>query len=186
MIDLSRFPNIAMAAQTLGGIKETKLNKKAIAEQDQSWAALSEQEKMLIEQNLPMAKRVLNTFVTPTAILVYRSHALIIIPSRNIVWIYAHVLTQSMYFIPTSKMHDVRILTRSGQTEILSTITTGGFSKKDPAGDAINEIAQVIKPYYPGIYTNWSEQIANAASNNFAALVQSVDAQNSGVMQQYF
>lgn len=183
MTDFTRFPNLSQAILNLGGVKETKFNKKAISEMDNSWARLTEQEIMMIEQSLPMGRKVLNTYVVPTAILVYRSHALIVVPAKDIVWMYAHIFTQKMNFIPTSKMHTVRILTRTGEMEMLNSITTGGFSKKTPADDAIAEIASIIRPYYPGIYTGWSEEIANAVANNFPALVAAVDAGNGGNIQ---
>lgn len=179
MTDFSRFPAISQTIANLGGIKETKFNKKAIAEMDSSWAALSEQEIMMIDQSLPSGKKVINMIVVPTAILVYRSHALVVFPTKDIIWMYPHIVTQKMNFIPTSKMHSIRILFRSGNVEVSDLINTGGFSKKTPADDALAEIANIVKPSYPGIYIGWSDEIANAASNNFPALVASVDQNNA-------
>lgn len=179
MTDFSRFPNINNVIQAFGGIKETKFNKKAIAAMDRSWAAISEQDIMMIDRVIPTGKRVLNTVVIPAAILVYRAHALIVIPARDIIWMYSHVVRQSMYFIPTSKMHTVRMHLRSGEVESLDAVTTGGFSKKTPADDAIAEILSVIGQYYPGMLIGWSEELSKAASNNFPALVASVDSKNA-------
>lgn len=179
MFDFSMYYNISLVLQSFGGIKEGKLNKKAIAKQDESWLALAPEEIMQIERSIPMGKRVANAYVVPTGVMIFSSKAVTVIPARNLVWIYPYVFTQKMNFVPASKSHFVRLIDRMGNVHQFEPIVTGGFSKKTPAEDIINEIAPMLRSCYPGIYMGWNEQLAAAVENNFASVIASVDAQNN-------
>ncbi len=182
MIDLSNYPNLNNLANSLGGVRKAALNKKLLERSEESWRTITQEEVVSLEQQVPYAKKIMNAYVTQTAILYMTNHALFVIPTRNLIWVYGSVTTMRMNFIPYSKQHSLLAVTRDGESHNLGLATTGGFSKKRPCDAAITELQQVLAPVRPGIIFGYSEQVANAVKSNFAGVVQSVDARNNGQM----
>ena len=181
-MDLAYYPNIAAKAEALGGVKQTVFNKKLLEKADASWRQFSSEEIARIEQEDPSAVKVGNSFVTPTAILymIRNQHALFAIPVRDVIWVYGNVTTTRMYyFIPVSRLHQVQLLARNGETYTLATITTGPFTRKDHCGDTIRQLQPLLQPHRKGIIFGWSQDIANYVRSNFQAAVAMVDEKSA-------
>ncbi len=180
-MDLTYYPNIAAKANELGGVKKTLFNKKLLEEAERSWRQFSSEDIARIEQEAPSAVKVLTSFITPTAILNMNrnEHALRAIPVRDIIWIYGNVTTTRVNFIPTTKMHEVKVLTRSGETYLLGQVTTAAFTRKNPCGDAIGQIRELLTPYRKGIIYGWSEEAAEFIRSRFQEAVQMVDEKSA-------
>lgn len=178
-MDFSRYPNISASATTLGGIKKTVFNKKALAQAEESWDRLSAEDIMHIEQQIPHATKVLSSFVMPYAICIYQAHTFTVIPVRDIMWFHVRVVKQSVNFIPTSKEHYIEMLARDGKFYTLGQVSTGGFSKKEPGAEALETIRQILLPYRAGIVYGYSNEIENLFRNNFAQAVQMVDQKSA-------
>ena len=174
-MDFSRYPNINAAAETLGGIKKTVFNKKALAEAEANWDRLSAEDILHIEQQIPHATKILSSYVMPYAICIYQAHTFTVIPVRDILWFYVRVVKQSVNFIPTTKEHYIEMLARDGKTYTLGQVSTGGFSKKEPGAEALETIRQILLPYRGGIVYGYSDEINGFFRQNFAQAVQMVD-----------
>jgi hypothetical protein len=178
MIDFNYYANIGNVATMLGGMKKAALNKKQLAAAEQSWDRLPQEVVMRINQEIPGGKQIMNSsYIVPSAILVMSNHALFVIPSYDIIWLYGHVVKNSMNFIPTDKEHILRLVDRNGETHVMGMSRTLAFSKKDPCGDAINEVRPFLATTRPGALLGWTDEIANGIQNNFAGMVQMVDSQ---------
>lgn len=180
-MDLSMYPNIAGIVNQLGGIKQTAFNKKRLASAEEEFARLPQDFLMQVNQEIPSGVKIMNNYITPSAILICELHTLRIIPTRDIIWIYTQITTMRMNFIPYSKQHSLFMLIRNGETINLGIATTGGFSKKLPLNEHLENIGKVSSQTCPGMLLGYTDEIAAAASNNFAGLVQSVDARNQGL-----
>lgn len=178
-MDFSRYPNISASATTLGGIKKTVFNKKALAEAEASWDSLSAEDVMHIEQQIPHATRILSSYVMPYAVCVYQAHTYTVIPVRDVLWFYVRVVKQSVNFVPTSKEHYIEMLARNGKFYTLGQISTGGFSKKEPGAEALETIRQLLLPYRAGIVYGYSDEINNFFHQSFAQAVQMVDQKSA-------
>ena len=179
MINLSNYPNLSTLANSLGGVRKAALNKKLLEKSEESWRKLTQDEVVILEQQVPYARKVMNAYVTQTAILYMTNHALFVIPSRDIIWIYGSITTMRMNFIPYSKNHNLFVVTRDGNSNNIGMTTTGGFSKKRPCDAAISELQSVLAPVKPGIFFGYSDQLANAVKSNFASVVAAVDQKNN-------
>lgn len=180
MIDLNQYPNINVICQELGGIKQSVFNKKMMAEAEEGWSKVTPELLARINQEAPTAKKVMNCYVMPSGILLMMNRVFYVIPFYDIIWIYGYILKNSMNFIPTYKDHSLHLVTRNGNTLTLGSKTTMALSKKDPCGDAIQEIMPVFAQTRSGILYGYSDEIANAVQNNFAGVVQTVDARCQG------
>ncbi len=175
-MDFNSYPNIAALAEILGGVKQTAFNKKSYAKAEESWNRLGPDELSYINGAAATAVRILDCYVTPYYILHMNLHAFYVIPVRDVIWMYTSVVTNRMNFIPYNKTHTLFLVDRAGESHALGMKNTGGFSKKTPCGDAMDQIVQIIAPQRRGMLVGWSEQISAAVQNNFAGVVQSVDA----------
>ena len=181
-MDFTNYPNILALADKLGGIKKTVLNKKLMEKAEQTWAQLTPEEIAQIEGEAASASQMLRSFIMPTAILKMNrgEHALSAIPVRDIVWVYGNVVTNRVNFIPVTKEHSVEVMTRSGDTYVLGTVSTPAFTKKDVCGNCVQQIQEILEPYRKGIIYGWSEEIMGLVSRDFQAVVQMMDSKSSG------
>lgn len=175
-MNFENYPNIANLSRQLGKSKQTMFNKKKFAEAENFWNSLSLDELSRIDALAPSAVRVMNCFVLPDYLFVLDAAVFYLIPVRDVVWVYTSVLTQRMNFIPYNKLHTLLLMDRNGKSYTLGTKNTGGFSKKTPCADAQQQVCDIIGPQRRGLLVGWSQQLQNAVSHDFAAVVQSVDA----------
>lgn len=175
-MDFSFYPNINAVITRFGGIKRTAFNKKLYENAEHSWTTLYPEELMSLEQEIVCALEICNSLVTPTAICIYHNHTFTVIPVRDVIWFYGHILKQSMNFIPTSKIHTLYVIDRYGNQFSMGQTTTVALSKKTPADDAIAKIQNLLYQYRKGIVFGYSEEFANIVSNNLPYAVQIVDA----------
>lgn len=179
-MNLSNYPNIQAAVNALGGIKKTLFNKKALTESEAKFASHSAYDLMMLEQELAYSSRkILDTIITPSAIISVNGHVLDIVWNRDIIWIYGFVTTNKMNGIPTNKQHEIRLLVRTGDTYSMGMVSTSGFSKKDVTTELLQQFAQITSQRYPGIFYGWSNELADAACYNLQALIEAVDTDNS-------
>lgn len=174
-MDFTNYPNIALIDAKLGGTKQSMFNKKAYAKAEEDWMRLGHDMLSQINYEAQSALQVLSSFVMPSAIICMEARVLKVIPANDIIWIYGHVVKNSMNFIPTTKDHSVRVMTRTGDVYILGQKSTNGFSKKDITGDIINQIAPILSRTRPGILFGYSDEIAKAVQQNLQAVVNTVD-----------
>lgn len=175
-MDFNNYPNIALLDKALGGSKQTAMNKKRYASAEERWNRLGVDELGVINAEAASAVRILDCYVTPNYILYMNLRVLYVIPVRDVVWMYTSVVTDRMNFIPYNKTHNLFLLDRTGETFSLGMKNTGGFSKKTPCNDAMQQIVQIIGPQRRGMLVGWTQQIADAVKTNFYGVVQSVDA----------
>lgn len=175
-MDFTNYPNIAVIDAKLGGTKQTMLNKKAFAKAEENWMRLGHDMLSQINYEAQSAVQVLSSYVMPSAVICMQPfHVLNIIPVNDIIWIYGHVVKNSTNFIPTSKDHSIRLMTRTGETYVLGQKSTNPFTKKDITGDIINQIAPILSRTRPGILFGYSDEIANAVQQNLQSVVNAVD-----------
>jgi hypothetical protein len=177
MIDFNYYVNIGNVANLLGGMKKAAFNKKQLAAAEQSWDRLPQEVVMRINQEIPGGKQIMNmSYIVPSGIMVMSNHALFVIPSYDVVWLYGHVCKNSMNFIPTDKEHSLMLMTRYGELHTMGIARTLALSKKDPCGAAIEEVRPFLAASRPGALLGWTKEIADGMQNNFAGMVQMVDA----------
>ena len=175
-MDFSFYPNINTRVMGFGGVKKTAFNKKLLEKAEQSWNMMYPEELMRLEQEIPYALEICNSLVTPTAICIYQSHTFTVVPVRDVIWFYGHILKQSTTFIPTPKIHTLYVIDRYGHQFSMGQTTTVALSKKTPADEAIAKIQNLLFPYRRGIVFGYSEEFANIVSNNLPYAAQIVDA----------
>lgn len=178
-MNLNNYPNIANLASQLGKVKQNAFNKKKYAQAEELWNSLSFEELNIINQEAVGAVRAMNCFVTPNYLFVLDTAAFFVLPVRDMIWIYTSVFTQRMNFIPYNKIHNLLLIDRRGTTYTLGTKNTGGFSKKTPCDDAMKQIVNIVWQQRKGLIVGWTQPIMDSISNNFAAVVQSVDANSA-------
>lgn len=174
-MDFTNYPNIAAIDAKLGGAKQTIFNKKAFAKAEENWMRLGHEMIAQINYEAQSAVQVLSSFVMPSAVICMDLRVLKVIPANDIIWVYGYVVKNSTNFIPTSKDHSVRVLTRNGETYVLGMKSTNGFSKKDITGDIIQQIAPILLSTRPGILFGYSDEIAKAVQQNLQSVVNAVD-----------
>ncbi len=178
MIDLQGYQNINAYIQKKGGLKDSLLNKVFRSEWEASWERMTPQDYETFDREIVNGKEVFEAIVTPGYIMVCRAHCAKIIPVRNILWMFAKVGVQKMYFIPYNKTHSVILLDRYGEWETLGFVNTGGFSKKAPADDACQLIKSIIGQTRPGIVYGYSPELDEMASENLAGFIEMVDSRS--------
>lgn len=178
-MDFSLYPNIQAADIALGGSKQALLNKKNYAQAEAEWSCLSVDELNYINQALPSATRVMQSFVMPYYIVYMDARVFHVVRVYDLVWAYIHVLTQRSYGIPVSKFHQIRVADRYGKEHTLGMVNSGGFSKKDPVGEPFSNLVRIIQPQRRGMYFGWSQQTADMYSKNLAGLVMLVDTNSA-------
>lgn len=177
-MDFTYYPNTQARVAELGKVKTTAFNKKTMQKAEESWQRITQEEMMQIEYEIQGAVKIGSALFMPSAVIIWNSHTLSVLPARDIIWVYGYVQKTSMNLIPTSKAHYVYILPRSGETQIIYLNTTGGFSKKDLSGDAVKQIYNIMYQSRKGAFFGYSDEIANYVKGNFAAAVQYVDAKS--------
>ena len=60
MINLSNYPNLSTLANSLGGVRKAALNKKLLEKSEESWRKLTQDEVVILEQQVPYARKVMN------------------------------------------------------------------------------------------------------------------------------
>ncbi len=145
--------------------------KKQVAE---SWARLSPQEIYNIEMEAPSAPVVGTAFVTRDALVRKVSQGPLVIPARDIMWIYGKQVTQKMYgLITTGKTFSTIVVDRQGERHELA-------AKKGTSEEQLQTLLNVLRPNYPGIVFGYRQEIeALATKENISKLAEYVDGQNS-------
>ena len=178
---LAQFHGITAKIAQMGKVKPNFLNKKNYEAALERWKTLSGEELTRLDQEIGSAEVIYKSFVyTPTALCYNTVGVLNVIPVKDILWIYPRVFTQRMNFIPYNKMHQILVLERSGEYHVIQVASTGGFSKKDPAGDIIQKMAQTIKPVRPGIVFGYSKEIEAYFSGDLQQAAAEIDRRSYG------
>lgn len=178
--ELSRYPNIAEKAKQMGKIKEGFFNKKRYAEAVELWQRFSEEELEQLNQEIANAEILLKTtVVTPTALCYFSVNVFFVIPVRDIVWAYTRIIKESMNFIPTGKRHQIFLMERSGEQHLICEKSTGPFTKKTPAGEALGEIKRILDPVRPGIVYGYSDEIYSWFCSDLRGAVAQIDAEST-------
>lgn len=92
----------------------------------------------MLDQQIPYGVEAFSFVATPTAILVYESKTVRVIPIRDIMWIYGNVVKQTMNFIPTSKfhtlyrLHEMAELIHSGRSQPVVSPRKHRWTKRSP------------------------------------------------------
>lgn len=173
---LAQYPAIAEKAAQLGKIKEGPFNKKATAKSIEEWNSFFPEELQKLNAEFATAEIVMKKAVfTPTALCYYESGCFHCIPVRDVVWVYAYVIKESMNFIPTGKVHQIRVIDRSGEMHIVATQNTGPFTKKTPATDEIGKMKTMLDQVRPGIIYGYSKEIEQFVFGNLPAACAQVD-----------
>lgn len=170
------YPDIAKLASQLGKVKQTVFNKKKFEQAQAAWDSITPEEMNIINQQAAGAVRVLNCFVAPNYIFLLETAVFHLIPVRDTVWIYSSIFTQKMNFIPYNKTHNLLLVDRAGDTYSLGIKSTGGFSKKTPCNDAMNQVVEIIGQQRKGLAVGWTKPLEDMVKKDFATLVASVDA----------
>ncbi|MBR6254844.1 MAG: hypothetical protein IKR22_05360 [Clostridiales bacterium] len=173
---IAQYPAIAEKAAQLGKIKESRFNKKAYARSIDEWNSFFPEELQKLNEEFANAEIVMKKAVfTPTAVCYLDLSCFHCIPVRDIIWVYAYVIKESMNFIPTGKIHQIRVIDRSGEMHIVATQNTGPFTKKTPATDEIAKLKAMIDPVRPGVIYGYSKEIEQFVFGNLPAACEKVD-----------
>ncbi|MBP5417090.1 MAG: hypothetical protein J6Y58_06145 [Clostridiales bacterium] len=173
---IAQYPAIAAKVAQIGKIKQGHLNKKAYARSIEEWNSFMPEELAKLNQEFESAEIVMKRAVfTPTAVCYLSEGCFHCIPARDIIWVYAYVIKESMNLIPTGKEHQVRIIDRSGEMHIVCTSRTGPFTKKTPATDAIGNLKTMLDASRPGILYGYSKELEQFVFGNLPAACAKVD-----------
>ena len=109
-----------------------------LSQEEANEMGLSAEELARIDQEIGSAE-VFNKCMTFTssAVIYNNLGALYVVPVKDILWVFPYVVTQRMNFIPYNKIHQIRIVDRTGDEHVIIIGNTGGFSKKEPAVDIL-------------------------------------------------
>ena len=80
-----------------------------------------------------------------------------------------------MNFIPTGKIHQVRLVDRSGEMHIVCAQNTNAFTKKTPATDAIGNMKTMLDTTRPGIFYGYSKELEQFVFGNLPGACAQVD-----------
>ena len=174
-MDFGVYTNIEQKVKELGGIKSSVFNKKIFEAANEYWNNLSDTDKMTINNEILTAPMFYKTIVTSCAICIYNSKSFVIIPIKDIMWIYNNIFTQCMYFIPYNKTHTLFLVDRYNRSYTIGVKNTGGFSKKNPNEEIIIKLRELLYPKRNGIVFGYNPEIANLFSKNFSEAVRMVD-----------
>ena len=173
---LAQYPAIAQKAAQLGKIKQSPFNKKSYAKSLERWNSFFPEELAKLNDEIGSAEIVMKKAVfTPTAVCYLSEGCFQCIPVRDIIWVYSSVIKESMNFIPTGKIHQVRLMERSGEHHIVCVQQTGPFTKKTPATDAVGQTTAILDTVRPGIIYGYSKEIEAFCVGNLAAACTRVD-----------
>ncbi|MBR3058038.1 MAG: hypothetical protein IKG93_08755 [Clostridiales bacterium] len=174
---ISQYPAIAAKAAEMGKIKQSMFNKKQYASTIDAWNALSQEEKAKLNSEMETAEVVMKkAVITPTAVCFINEGCFHVVPVKDIIWAYAHITKESVNFIPTNKVHQVRMMDRNGNHYNLASLNTLAFSKKSPATDFLETMSNILRPVRPGIIYGYSKEIEQFCLGNLPAAVAKVDA----------
>lgn len=178
---LASYSGIMAKLGQMGKVKTNLLNKKNTAAALERWQSIPADEIARLDQEIGSAEVINKSIVfTQTALLYNAVGVLNIVPVKDIVWMYPHVVTQRMNFIPYNKMHQLYIMERSGEMHNIQIAQTGGFSKKQPAVDFIDKFKATVDPVRPGIVYGFSDDANRLFHQNLQQAVEMVD-QRSGL-----
>lgn len=173
---ISQYPAIAAKAAEIGKIKQGMLNKKQYAQSIEQWKSFTPEELAKLNSEIASAPVVMKKAVFTQTAICYNSESVFhCVPVKDLVWVYARVVKESMNFIPTNKLHQLWMMDRNGSHFLVAMLNTGAFSKKAPASDAVESMAQLLKPVRPGIIFGYSKEIEAFCNSNPAAAAQKVD-----------
>jgi len=173
---LAQYPAIAEKVSKMGKIKQGPFNKKRYAKSIEEWNRFFPEDLQKMNQEFASAEIIERKSVyTKTAICYVSEGCFHTIPVRDILWVYAYVVKESMNFIPTGKQHQVRVWDRYGDMHIVTMTQTGPFTKKSPAEEAISKMRELIAPVRPGIIFGYSQDIQNFINTDIGAVAAKVD-----------
>lgn len=168
--------NINEKVKKLGGVKKTVFNKNLLEEAEKSWEQFSPAELSQIDAEFPTAPQVYSSIITSKAICIYEMHTFTAVPVKDVLWIYGSIMTQKMNFIPYNKEHSLALLARNGRSYTLGRVNTGGFSKKKPNDEKIEQLRNFLYPYRKGIVYGYSEEMYKLFTMDFGKAIEMVDA----------
>ena len=172
----SSYPAIADKAAQTGKIKPNVLTKKAFANADEQWNRLFPEELDRLNSEIAGAELFMKkAYCTQTAICYNSIGCFFVIPVKDIIWVYARIVKESMNFIPTGKIHQVWIVDRSGERYLICDTHTGPFGKADPAGDVIKQIQSILDPVRPGIFYGYTKELEAFVGGNLPGAAAQVD-----------
>ena len=178
---LASYSGIISKVGQMGKVKTNLLNKKNTAAALERWQTLSAEELSRLDQEIGSAEVIYKSITfTQTALLYNSVGVLNVVPVKDIIWMYPHVVTQRMNFIPYNKMHQIYIMERSGEMHNIQVAQTGGFSKKQPGVDFIDKFKATVDPVRPGIVYGFSDDANRLFHQNLQQAVEMVD-QRSGL-----
>ena len=177
---LASYSGIMAKVGQMGKVKTNLVNKKLTAQALESWQRLSAEELARIDQEIGSAE-VFNKCMTFTssAVIYNNLGALYVVPVKDILWVFPYVVTQRMNFIPYNKIHQIRIVDRTGDEHVIIIGNTGGFSKKEPAVDILQKMSAAMTPVRPVIVFGYSEDANRLFHGNLQQGIAMVD-QRSG------
>lgn len=171
----TQYYNINEKAKKLGGVKQTVFNKSLYEEAKKSWEQFSPAELSQIDEEFPNAPQVYSSIITSKAICVYQMHTFIAIPVKDVLWIYGSIFTSKINFIPCNKEYSLEFIAGDGKNYVLGKVNTGGFSKKTPNDEKIEQIRNVLYPYRPGIVYGYTDEMYQLFTRDFGKAIEMVD-----------
>ena len=178
--EINRYPGIADKVNKLGKVKGNLLNKKLMAEAVELWQRFTPEELSQLDKEIGNAEILMKAaIITPTAVCYYSMGVFFAIPVRDVMWVYPRIVKESMYFIPTGKIHQIFLMERNGEQHIICQLSTGAFNKITPANDGIDFIRKVLDPVRKGIVYGYSKEINNWFYGNLKAATAKVDADSA-------
>lgn len=179
MMDFSQYYNINAKIVQFGGIKRTMFNKKIFDATEQSWQRFTPEDIAAMDHEFATtAVQLKSAVVTSKAVCVYNLATFTAVPIYDVLWLYTNVVTSRMNFIPYNKEHSLIMVVRSGQRYTLANASTGGFSKKTPLQEPMEQIRNFLYPYRSGIVYGYSQEIENLFTKDFQRAVAMVDAKS--------
>lgn len=175
-MDFTQYYNINEKVKKLGGVKKTVFNKNLLEEAEKSWEQFTPNELSQIDMEFSTAPQIYSSIITSKAICVYNMHTFTAIPVKDVLWIYGSTVTHKMNFIPYNKEHSLVLLSRNGGSYILGRVNTGGFSKKKPNDEKIEQIRNILYPYRKGIVYGYTEEMYQLFTRDFGKAIEMVDA----------
>ena len=130
-----------------------------------------EMAKTRLEQFYAMTPEVYGMRLSSEYFLVPRGYKALFTESKNIIWVYQHVVRQSVNLIPVAKIYSIIFVNADG-----SRIEVGMRNKKT-ANAAMEYITQVLP--YP--FFGYDEQLQNAFKQNRQAMIQAVEKRRNQI-----
>lgn len=174
-MDFTKYSNINKKVKKFGGVKKALFNSERLEEAEKSWEQFLPEELEIIDKEFPTALQVFSSVITSKALCVYDAHTFTAIPVKDILWVYCDILTQKLNFIPYSKIHSIMLLARDGKRYNIGSMTTGGFTKKMPANEKIEQIHKFLEQYRKGIVYGYDNDLYQMFSLNFGKAIEMLD-----------